>query len=996
MWLYDETVTAIIHKILVILLKVKDIFSMKLKVLPLVIYLTVFASSMAIMFLQLVAGRVIAQYLGQSLFTWTGIIATTLAGIALGNHIGGVLADKFPNQRIIPVQFALSAIVILLISYANHLIGNLALLQNLPWEWRIFTHIFLLFIIPFLLLGTISPVLTHLLIQISSKAGTSVGIFFAFSLLGSLTGTFITGYILLAYFSYTTLLTISSTILLFISISYFVVGGMSKTILKSDKAISNNQIGESEFSHETNSQPFYKLLLLSFWAGAGIMMLEIVAGRLLARSFGNSLYTWTTIIGVVLGSLSIGGYLGGYLGQHFNPRKMLTFFLFFVSLTTLLIPLSHVLLPLNPLFWNFSWPVQILIHSLIVFGPTSIAFGALSPLLVRMIPAEAKGEIQGKKIGKIYAMNAIGGVLGVLITGYYTIAHWGSNLTLMFIMLVSALCFLWMAKSKWLAIPYVGFSILLILSAVAPRSPWDFLAIQLAVKTYHTPDVILEKESHYNYIRVHNPDPERPYIRDLILDKMVHNRKDMNQPLKLLGIYEHFFDAGIHFACQDTGPKNIFVIGGGGYTFCHFLEVEYPQCNIEVAEIDPEVTKTAHTALGLPTNTRLSIYHQDGRNRVEDLVKQIKNGKQEGYYDCVINDSFSDYTVPFHLTTKEFIEKIYTILSPRGIYMSNMIDCLQFANFITSMYKTSKEVFPYVYMYSTMNDPMVRDTFILVCSKKPMPAEEIRNWVHTKYGSNGYYIPEEKIKELPSYNYAPILTDQYAPVENLLAPMVSLTEETPYFRRLTRIIQKAEKGQTQQAIQDLINIIQQRPRLYNAYIILTQLLMQEQRFAEAIVWIKKVVEQMPQEIKGYVLLGMAYAQSGNNTSAIETWEKALEKDPNLINVQVNLATVLIQQKQFERAEKILKNIQRREPSLEPAILSNLASLYFAQGKWNESLKELTQLEKLQPQNYFVKEQMAIVYYHLGDYDSARELIQACQKGNHPVNPQFIQMLEQKK
>ncbi|HOQ33743.1 MAG TPA: tetratricopeptide repeat protein, partial [Candidatus Hydrogenedens sp.] len=152
----------------------------------------------------------------------------------------------------------------------------------------------------------------------------------------------------------------------------------------------------------------------------------------------------------------------------------------------------------------------------------------------------------------------------------------------------------------------------------------------------------------------------------------------------------------------------------------------------------------------------------------------------------------------------------------------------------------------------------------------------------------------------------------------------------------------------------------------------------------------------PNEVKGYILLGMAYAQSGNNTSAIETWEKALEKDPNLINVQVNLSSVLIQQKQFERAEKILKNIQGKEPSLEPTILSNLASLYFAQGKWNESLKELTKLEQLQPQNYFVKEQMAIVYYYLGDFNRARELVQTCQKGNHPINPQFLQILEQKK
>ena len=331
---------------------------MKSKTLPLAIYLTVFSSSLAIMFLQLVAGRVIAQYLGQSLFTWTGIIATTLTGIALGNHLGGILADRFSNIRTIPIAFLLASIAIFCIPYMNHFLGGLAFLQNLIWEWRIFIHIFLLFIIPFLLLGTISPVLTHLLIQVSNRPGTSVGIFFAFSLLGSLIGTFLTGYILLAHFSYTTLLLISTLILFFISVAYLIVGIFIKPKLREDRVSDAVTLKEKEVLRGREGQPFYKLLLTSFWAGAGIMILEIVAGRLLARNFGNSLYTWTTIIGVVLGSLSVGGYVGGYLGQHFNPRKATTFFLFLSSICILFIPLFHMLLPWNPLLWGFSWPAS--------------------------------------------------------------------------------------------------------------------------------------------------------------------------------------------------------------------------------------------------------------------------------------------------------------------------------------------------------------------------------------------------------------------------------------------------------------------------------------------------------------------------------------------------------------------------------------------------------------------------------------------------------------
>lgn len=968
---------------------------MKSKILPVLIYLTVFTSSLAIMFLQLVAGRVIAQYLGQSLFTWTGIIATTLAGIALGNHISGILADRFFNIRTIPIQFLSASIAISCIPYVNHLLGGVGFLQGFVWEWRIFIHVFLLFIVPFFLLGTISPVLTHLLIQISYQPGTSVGIFFAFSLLGSLVGTFLTGYILLAHFSYTTLLVISTLILFFISVAYLIVGISIKPEFKEDITSDAVTFKEKDVLREVEAQPFYKLLLLSFWAGAGIMILEIVAGRLLARNFGNSLYTWTTIIGVVLGSLSLGGYIGGYLGQHFNPRKATTFFLFLSSICTLFVPLFHMLLPWNSLLWDLSWPVQILIHSIIVFGPASVAFGALSPLLVRMIPPGEEGVIPGERIGKIYAMNAVGGIFGVLVTGYYTIAYWGSNITIMFIVLISSFFFLWMIKNRWVAVPYVILSIVLLGSAIAPHYPWDSLAIQMALKPYQTKNVILEKESRYNYIRVQTPDPERPYLRDLILDKMVHNRIDMNQPLKLMAIYEHFFASGIRFALCDTPPKNILVIGGGGYTFCHFLEIEYPQCNIEVAEIDPEVTKTAHIAFGLPESTRLSIYHQDGRNRVEDIVMWMKAERREGIYDCVINDSFSDYTVPFHLTTRDFVERIYTILSPRGIYMCNIIDCLHFGYLISAMYRTCKELFPYLCVYGTVDNPMVRDTFILICSKRPLPAEEILNWVRTNYQSQGYYINETKMQELISRTNAPILTDQFAPVENLLAPMVSFTEETPSLRRLTRIVQKAEKGQNQQAIQDLMEMVKQQPNFNAIYSLLVELLLRENRPVEAVVWAKKLVENIPYEEKGYVLLGTAYAQSGNTVAAIETWEKAIARDPNLHNIKVNLSSLLIQQKQFDRAEKLLKDVQGKDFKLEPSILLNLASLYFAQGKWNEALEELKQLEQLEPQNYFVKEQMAVVYYYMGDMEKARKLVRECQRVHHPVSPQFLQLFERK-
>lgn len=57
-------------------------------------YLIVFLASFCGMTLELTASRVLAQYLGVSLFTWTGIIGVMLAGTALGNFTGGQIADR--------------------------------------------------------------------------------------------------------------------------------------------------------------------------------------------------------------------------------------------------------------------------------------------------------------------------------------------------------------------------------------------------------------------------------------------------------------------------------------------------------------------------------------------------------------------------------------------------------------------------------------------------------------------------------------------------------------------------------------------------------------------------------------------------------------------------------------------------------------------------------------------------------------------------------------
>ncbi len=159
---------------------------------------TVFISSFCIMVLELVAGRIIARFLGSSLYTWTSVIGVVLAGISIGNYIGGRLADRFRPARTLVVLFALCAAASLITVFANNLIGNFTWLWRFSWPARILLHVTVVFLVPSALLGTISPVVAKMALEKGLPEGRTVGDVYAWGAAGSIFGTFVTGYYLIA------------------------------------------------------------------------------------------------------------------------------------------------------------------------------------------------------------------------------------------------------------------------------------------------------------------------------------------------------------------------------------------------------------------------------------------------------------------------------------------------------------------------------------------------------------------------------------------------------------------------------------------------------------------------------------------------------------------------------------------------------------------------------------------------------------------------------
>lgn len=164
-----------------------------------VAYLTVAVASGCTLVLELVAGRLLAPFVGVSLQTWTSVIAVVLAGISLGNYAGGVLADRTRSDRMLGLLLVAGGLASLAVLPLAAGAGALAP-RSLPFVMRIVLLTALLFFVPCLVLGTIPPVAVKRAMTGLERSGKVVGRMYAVSTAGSLAGAFLTGFVLIAHF----------------------------------------------------------------------------------------------------------------------------------------------------------------------------------------------------------------------------------------------------------------------------------------------------------------------------------------------------------------------------------------------------------------------------------------------------------------------------------------------------------------------------------------------------------------------------------------------------------------------------------------------------------------------------------------------------------------------------------------------------------------------------------------------------------------------------
>ena len=189
----------------------------------------VFCANAALLVLQLVAGRLLAPFIGSSLETWTSIIGVFLAGIALGNAFGGRLADRYPTPRTLAALLAVGAVAAVWMLVFPMLLASSGLHKSIPLGPRIPILAAALCLPAGFVLSLLTPLAIKLGLPDVAHTGRVAGLIFALSTLGCLIGNYLTGFYLIPTFTINTLVVASAVALLALAGGSLLLGKASDT-----------------------------------------------------------------------------------------------------------------------------------------------------------------------------------------------------------------------------------------------------------------------------------------------------------------------------------------------------------------------------------------------------------------------------------------------------------------------------------------------------------------------------------------------------------------------------------------------------------------------------------------------------------------------------------------------------------------------------------------------------------------------------------------------
>lgn len=479
-----------------------------------------------------------------------------------------------------------------------------------------------------------------------------------------------------------------------------------------------------------------------FLCGAALMVIELTGSRILAPFLGTSLVVWTSLIGIILASLSLGAWWGGSLADRFPHPRRLGRIVLLSAWATAAIGLSKTWV-LEFLQGAGSLHTVAIIATVALFAPAAILLGMVPPFAVRLCLEDR--EHGGRTAGSLYAISTVGSIVGTFLAGFVLIA-WVGSTAILFITAAS------LALASWLADPATkalkGASILLFGLALFFCRQQDQWQEQYG---------FLDRDTPYNRVLVYTG---KEAGSDRLTREMVTGPQGrqsamyLDDPIALSLPYTRFYRLVEHYR---PDARRMLVLGGGGYSFPKYALAHYPEMHVDVVELDPGITQLARSHFGLTDHPRLAIFEEDARTFLKKVATR---------YDIILCDVFnSHYSIPFHLVTVEAVQLMRAALNPDGVILVNLLASPEgtASRFYQALHATFQTRFASVEAYAVV-DPVDRhlwqNIMLAAGSKPPTGLPEDPDLQHML----AHALPA------PGGTIAPF-TDEYAPVDRYIGEL---------------------------------------------------------------------------------------------------------------------------------------------------------------------------------------------------------------------------------
>lgn len=503
-----------------------------------------------------------------------------------------------------------------------------------------------------------------------------------------------------------------------------------------------------------------------FCTGASVLIVEVVAIRVLAPYYGNTIFTVSSVLSVILLALSVGYFAGGELADRYPSLRIF----FGIILTSGLILLGSYVLgvkALPTLGSLFSIALGPLVSSLLLFFLPALLLGTLSPYAVKLQNIHFPDRGVGSAAGRIFFWSTLGSIVGSLATGFLLIPSFGLDR-----ILISNGVFLFL----------LGFLPLFFVGSEVEKKHLYWLAgigivsLGFALSAYGQTrgDAVYSGDGVYEKIRIYDGRYAGKPVRFLQQDRNHSGAMflDTVDPTDLVYEYTKYY---VLYKIFKPDIQNALVIGGGSYSVPKALLAALPQATVDVPEIEPSLFELVKEYFGVRENKNLHNFTDDGRRRLRNSNKK---------YDLIFSDAYhSLLSVPSHLTTREFFALAKERLTRDGVFIGNFIGDLlpQVPSFLLAEIRTFQSVFPNSY-------------FFAVASPR---STGVQNFIFVGYNSsqiidlnapsiiqdNNPIVRSLKDKEVDldtlDLSPHPMLTDNFSPVEYIMAKTLQRTVSGP-------------------------------------------------------------------------------------------------------------------------------------------------------------------------------------------------------------------------